>query len=121
MKEFIWAGLFWASVVFCSLLAISLLIAYWLYSTAPLNNNTPVFASGFGFGLGFLGLGAMTIFTFDKFSRKNIIFKEVENEFFNKVIREMPFFFFAILYFFMMAVYMGIFILVLSYIQNACA
>jgi len=62
MKEFIWAWIFWASVVFCSLLGISLTTAYWLYSTAPTNNNTPIFAAGFGFALGFFGLGAMTVF-----------------------------------------------------------
>lgn len=121
MKEFIWAWIFWASVVFCSLLGVSLTTAYWLYSTAPMNNNTPIFAAGFGFALGFFGLGAMTVFVFDRFSRKNVIFKEVENEFFNKVIREMPFFFFAIAYFFSMAVYMALFLLILSYIQNSCA
>ena len=121
MKEFIWAWFFWFSVVFCTLLTTSLMVAYWLYSTAPSNANTPLFASGFGFILGFIGLGAMTIFVFDKFSQKNVIFKEVENEFFNKVIREMPFFFFALSYFFTMSVYMGMFLLILSYVKNACA
>jgi len=120
MKEFIWAWLFWASVAFCGLLSISLLVAYTLYSTAPMNSYTPVFASGFGFALGFFGLGAITVFAFDTFARKNLILKEVENEFFNKVIKEMPFFFFALLYFFSMSIYMGMFLLVLTYIRNSC-
>jgi hypothetical protein len=120
MKEFVWSWIFWASVVFCSLLAISLLIAYWLYSTAPNNPHTPIFAAGFGFAFGFFGLGAMVVFAFDRFSRKNLVFKEIENELFNKVIKEMPFFFFAVLYFFSMSIYMGFFVLVLSYIKNAC-
>ncbi|HAE37545.1 MAG TPA: hypothetical protein DCG57_02765 [Candidatus Riflebacteria bacterium] len=121
MKEFLWGWIFWASVVFCGLLTASLLVAYGLYSTAPMNNYTPVFAAGFGFALGFFGLGAVTIFFFDQFSRKNMIFQEVENELFNKVIREMPFFFFALMYFFALSVYMGIFLLVLTYIRNSCA
>jgi hypothetical protein len=120
MKEFLWAWIFWASVVFCTLLATSLMVAFWLYSTAPMNDHTPVFAAGFGFAFGFFGLGALTIFAFDRFSKKSLVFKEVENEFFNKVIREMPFFFFALSYFFSLAIYMGIYLLVLSYIRNAC-
>lgn len=119
MKEFIWAWLFWASTIFCTLLAFSLGIAYLLYSTAPLNTHTPVFATGFGFAFGFFGLGAVTVFAFDQFSKKNLVFKEVENEFFNKVVREMPFFFFSIAYFFALSIYMGIFMLVLTYIRNS--
>lgn len=120
MKEFIWSWIFWGSVVFCSLLATSLIIAFWLYSTAPGNPHTPIFASGFGFSMGFFGLGALLVFVFDRFSKKNLVFKEVENEFFNKVIKEMPFFFFAVLYFFSLSVYMGMFLMVLSYIETAC-
>ena len=119
MKEFLWAWLFWTSTIFCTLLASSLMIAYWLYSTAPLNPHTQVFAAGFGFALGFFGLGAVTIFAFDRFSQKNLVFIEVENELFNRVIRELPFFFFSVVYFFALSVYMGIFMLVLSYIQNS--
>lgn len=120
MKEFVWAWIFWASVIFCTLLATSMIVAYALYSTAPQNIYTPVFASGFGFALGFFGLGAIMVFAFDRFSTKTPIFKEVENEFFNKVIKEMPFFFFALLYFFSLSIYMGLFLLVLTYIRNSC-
>lgn len=120
MKEFVWAWIFWASVVFCGLLTISMVAAFSLYSTAPQNIYTPVFAAGFGFVLGFFGLGAVIVFAFDKFSTTPIIFKEVENEFFNKVIKEMPFFFFALLYFFSLSIYMGLFLLVLTYIRNSC-
>ena len=119
MKEFIWAWIFWASVVFCTLLGVSLIVAFMLYSTAPQNMYTPVFAAGFGFALGFFGLGAIMVFAFDRFSSKNTIFKEVENEFFNKVIKEMPFLFFALLYFFSLSVYMCLFLLVLTYIRNS--
>jgi hypothetical protein len=80
-----------------------------------------VFAAGFGFALGFFGLGAVSVFFFVIFSRKYLIFQEVENELFNKVIREIPFFFFALMYFFTLSVYMGIFLLVLTYIRNSCA
>ncbi|HNX74600.1 MAG TPA: hypothetical protein PLM07_10655 [Candidatus Rifleibacterium sp.] len=121
MKEFVWAWIFWASVVFCGLLAFSMGIAYLLYSTSPQNIYTPVFAFGFGSALGFFGLGALLVFVFDRFSTKNPIFKEVENEFFNKVIKEMPFFFFAMLYFFAMAIYMGLFLLVMTFIRNSFA
>ena len=120
MKEFVWAWVFWASVVFCGLLAISMIAAYGLYSTAPHNLYTPVFAAGFGFALGFFGLGAVIVFVFAKFSTVTPVFKEVENEFFNKVIKEMPFFFFALLYFFSLSIYMGMFLLVLTYIRNSC-
>lgn len=119
MKVFLWSWIFWLSVIFCTLLVTSLLIAYWLYSTAPQNEHTPVFATGFGFAFGFFGLGAVTLIAFEHFSKKNIIFKEVENEFFNRVIREMPFFFFSLMYFFSLSVYMGIFLLVLSYVRNS--
>ncbi|MDD2999759.1 MAG: hypothetical protein PHV05_11910 [Candidatus Riflebacteria bacterium] len=120
MKEFIWQWIFWASVVFCGLLALSLIAAYGLYSTAPANSYTPVFAAGFGFFLGFFGLGAVTLFALDKFSKTTLLFKEVENEFFNKVIRESPFFFFSLMYFFSLSLYMGFFMLVLNYIKSSC-
>ena len=35
-----WKWLFWSSLVFCSLLSISLIIAYLLYTTAPNNEGT---------------------------------------------------------------------------------
>lgn len=118
MKEFLWKWLFWASAAFCGLLTLSLLVAYLLYSTAPSNTYTPLFASGFGFTIGFFGLGAVVVFFFDKLSKKTIIFEEVENELFNRVIREMPFFFFALLYFFSLTAYFGIFLLSLTYIEG---
>jgi len=70
MKEYLWRWLFWASFTFCFLLAISLLIAYWLFSTAPNSPNTPVFAIGFGFALGFIGLGSITLILFDRISNR---------------------------------------------------
>lgn len=118
MKEFVWSWFFWLSFVFCSLLAVSLVIAYWLYSTAPQNQHTPIFATGFGFVLGFFGLGVLTASAFEHFSKKNLIFKEFENEFFNRVIREVPFLFFALFYFFSLSLYIGIFMLVLGYIEK---
>ena len=120
MKVFIWKWLFWSSLVFCSLLSISLIIAYLLYTTAPNNEYTPVFASGFGFAIGFFGLGGIIFFLFDKLSNMEPILKDVDNEFFNKVIRELPFLFFALLYFFTLSVYVGLFMLILNYIKNSC-
>lgn len=119
MKEFIWKWIFWASVVFCSSLSISLLIAYLLYSTAPSNEYTPVFASGFGFAIGFFGLGGVIFFLFDKLSNIEPVF-DMDNEIFNKVVKELPFLFFALLYFFTLAVYMGLFMIVITYIKNSC-
>lgn len=120
MKVFIWKWLFWSSLVFCSLLSISLIIAYLLYTTAPNNEYTPVFASGFGFAIGFFGLGGIIFFLFDKLSNMEPILKDIDNEFFNKVIRELPFLFFALLYFFTLSVYVGLFMLILNYIKNSC-
>ncbi len=120
MKEFIWRWLFWASATFFSLLSISLLAAYALYTTAPTNCYTHVFASGFGFILGFLGLGFAYAYLFDKLNSTPIIFKESDNEIFNRVIKEAPFFFFALLFFFSIVLYMGLFLLVLSYVKNSC-
>ena len=119
MKEFLWAWLFWGALVFCSVLTTSLFAAYWLFSTAPYNPHTPLFAAGFGFVFGFLGLGAVMIFTYDRISTKMELITEIENEFFRKVIREMPFFFFALSYFFSMALFMGIFLVTLTYIKNS--
>lgn len=120
MKEFIWRWMFWASLVFCLLLSISLMVAYLLYSTAPNNEYTPIFATSFGFAIGFFGLGAVTVFFFDKIASSGPVFKETENEFFNKVIKELPFLFFGLLYFFTLALFMGLFMLVLTYIRNSC-
>lgn len=120
MKEFIWKWLFWASVIFCVLLSISLWVAYLLYSTAPNNEYTPVFASGFGFAIGLFGLAAIIFFLFDKLTNMEPITKETDNELFNKIIKETPYFFFTILYFFTLALYMGLFMLVLTYIKNSC-
>ena len=120
MKDFIWIWLFWASVVFCSLLSISLLIAYLLYTTAPNNEYTPVFASGFGFAIGFFGLGAVIFFMFDKLTNREPLIKALDNEFVNVVIKELPFLFFSLLYFFSLALYVGLFMLVLNYIRNSC-
>ncbi|RCK80884.1 MAG: hypothetical protein OZSIB_2772 [Candidatus Ozemobacter sibiricus] len=120
MKEFLWGWLFLGSLVFCGLLVASLLTAYALYSTAPLNPHTPIFAAGFGFAFGFLGLGALCLIFFDKLSRKTKVKKEEpESELFKKVVNEMPFFFFSLIYFFSLALFMGIFLLMLSYIRNA--
>ena len=118
MKEFVWKWLFWASVVFSLTLSLALLAAYLLYSTAPSNEYTPMFASGFGFALGFFGLGSVIFFLFDRLSNMEPVF-DVDNEIFNKVIRELPFLFFALLYFFSLAVYMGFFLVVLNYIRNS--
>ena len=120
MKEFIWKWAFWGSVLFFGILSVSLLISYTLYTTAPENTYTPVFASGFGFVFGFFGLGFITLYTFDKLETSPLIYKETENEILNRVIKEAPFFFFALTFFFSMVVYMGIFLLVLSYIRNSC-
>ncbi len=120
MKEFIWKWLFWASVVFCSMLVASLLIAYLLYTTAPSNEYTPIFASAFGFAIGFFGLGGTIFFLFDKLSNMEPIIKDVDNQYFNIAIKELPFLFFALLYFFSLAVYMGIFMMVLNYVKNSC-
>jgi len=119
MKEFLWAWLFWASLVFCGLLAASLLTAFWLFSTAPMNPHTAIFASGFGFAFGFLGLGAFTLILFDKLSRRLEQNPHHDGEFFQKLIREMPFLFFTLIYFFAMAGFIGIFLLMLSYIKTA--
>jgi hypothetical protein len=121
MKEFLWAWLFVGSLAFCTLLTVSLTIAYVLFATAPLNPHTPVFASGFGFAFAFFGLGALMVFAYDRLSIYMEHVSEIDNEFFRKVIREMPFFFFALVYFFLLAVYMGIFLLMLTYIRNAFA
>ncbi|NLM17395.1 MAG: hypothetical protein GX221_06730 [Candidatus Riflebacteria bacterium] len=118
MKDFMWKWLFQFSSVFCVLLAASLVLAYTLYNTAPSNAYTPVFASAFGFALGFIGLGAFIINCFDKLQHAEPIFEETKHEIMNRVIREMPFFFFALLYFFSLALYMGLFILFLTYIRN---
>jgi hypothetical protein len=120
MKEFIWRWFFWASVVFFSLLSVSSIAAYALYNTAPDNAYTQVFASGFGFVLGFIGLAFVNVYLFDKLNTTPIIFRESDNEIFNRVIQEAPFFFFALLFFFSIVLYMGIYLLVLSYVKNAC-
>lgn len=120
MREFIWAWLFWAALVFCTLLTASLGIAYWLFSTAPQNPHTPVFAAGFGFAFGFIGLGTLMAIAYDRVAVKMEFTPEVDNEFFRKVIREMPFFFFSLAYFFSLALFIGIFLLMLTYIRNAC-
>jgi len=119
MKEFLWGWIFYGSLVFCGLLVASLLAAYALFSTAPLNPHTPVFAAGFGFAFGFLGLGALTLIFFDKLSRKAKFSEEPDSEIFKRVVTEMPFFFFSLVYFFSMALFMGIFLLMLSFIHNA--
>ncbi len=119
MKEFLWGWLFLGSLVFCGLLVGSLLTAYALYTTAPLNPHTPVFAAGFGFAFGFLGLGALCLIFFDKLARKTKLKEETDSEMFKKVVNEMPFFFFSLIYFFSLALFMGIFLLMLSYIRNA--
>ena len=119
MKEFLWKWLFVASVVFFGLLIISLLIAYALYSASPDNEYTPVFALGFGFALGFFGLGAVTLSAFDKLITQPIIFEETDHEIFNRIIQEAPFFFFSLQFFFSLVAYMGIFLMVISYIRNS--
>lgn len=119
MKEFLWRWLFWASTVFFGLLVISLLIAYSLYSASPDNEYTPIFACGFGFMLGFIGLGSVTLAAFDKLNTTPIIFSDTDNETFNRVLKEAPFFFFALQFFFSFVIYMGLFLLVLSYVRNS--
>jgi len=120
MKEFLWAWLFWLAFVFCGLLAFSLLLAWAFFSTAPNNPHTPVFAIGFGFALGFIGLGALTVFFYDRLVKHNELIGEEDGELLRKIVREMPFFFFSLVYFFVLAVYMGVFILMLPFIRNAC-
>ncbi|MBF0501228.1 MAG: hypothetical protein HQM09_13905 [Candidatus Riflebacteria bacterium] len=120
MKEYLWSWIFGVSLVFCTLLTASLLIAFKLYSTAPQNANTPVFAIGFGFAFGFIGLGASTFLLYDRLVRKLDLIGEDEGELVRKVVREMPFFFFSILYFFILALYMGIFMLMIPFIRTAC-
>ncbi len=121
MKEYFWRWLFWGSVIYCGLLAISLIVAYLLFSTAPNSPNTPVFAIGFGFAVGFVGLGAVTLLLFDRLSKKLDITPEEEGELFRKVIRETPFFSFSLLYFFALGLFIGIIMLMIPYIRNACA
>ena len=120
MKEFVWKWMFLASAVFCFSLALSLGIAYWLFKTAPGNEYTLLFASGFGFAIGFFGLGAVVCFLFDKLSNMEPIFEEKESEIFTKILKELPFLFFALLYFFALAVYLGLFLIILTFIKNSC-
>ncbi|MFZ2958997.1 MAG: hypothetical protein WA705_19085 [Candidatus Ozemobacteraceae bacterium] len=120
MKEFAWAWVFWITTAFCSLLVVSLLIAFKLFQTAPQNANTPVFAIGFGFVFGFVGLGASTLFFYDRLVRRLDVTKEEDGELVRKVIRETPFFFFSLIYFFVLAVYMGVFMLMIPFIRAAC-
>ena len=119
MKDFLWAWLFWASTIFCTLLAVSLLAAWLLFSTAPHHQHTWIFSAGFGFVFGFIGIGSLTLFVFDRFSRKFREKEEAEGELFRKIIRETPFFFFTLFFFFAMALYTGILLLMLPYIKTA--
>lgn len=120
MKEYLWRWLFWGSLVFCGLLAAALLIAFWLYSTAPHNPNTPIFGIGFGFAFGFIGLGSLTLILFDRISKRLDTTKEEDGEFVRRIVRETPFFSFSLLYFFSLAMFMAIFMMMIPYIRNAC-
>lgn len=119
MKEFVWKWLFLASLVFCFSLTLSSLIAFWLYKTAPTSEYTQLFASGFGFAIGFIGLGAVVCYLFDRLSHMEPVFTETANEIVNKVLKELPFLFFALLYFFGLAIYTGLFIIILTYIKSS--
>lgn len=121
MREYIWRWLFWSSVVFCGLLSSGLVVAYILYSAAPHNPNTPVFAMGFGFTFGFIGLSALTVILFDRVSKRLDTTPEEEGELMKRLARETPFFTFSLLLFFSLALFMGIFMLMLPYIRNACS
>lgn len=121
MKEFLWSWIFWASFIFCTLLSSSLIVAYSLFSTAPHNPNTPIFAIGFGFAFGFIGLGGFTVMFFDRLTHKVDVLEEAEGELFKKVVKEMPFFFFALIYFFSLALFMGMLLLMIPFIRNACS
>ncbi|MBI3037809.1 hypothetical protein HYY75_01980 [bacterium] len=119
MKDYVWIGLFWGSLGFCGLEALSLLVAYVLFSTAPHNPHTSVIAIGFGFLLGFCGLGAMTMVIFDRISHRFETAQEGEASLVKKIIKETPFFFFALFYFFALAFFLGVFLLMMPYLQNA--
>lgn len=121
MKEYFWRWLFWGSVIYCGLLAFALVVAYWLYSTAPNSPNTPVFAIGFGFAIGFVGLGAVVLLLFDRISKRLDVTPEDEGELFRKIVRETPFFSFSLLYFFALGFFVGIIMLMIPYISNACS
>ena len=120
VKEFVWAWIFGLSTVFCSLLAASLWVAYLFFSTAPHNQYTPVFAIGFGFVFGFIGLASITFVFYDRLVKKLDLVSEEEGELVRKVVRETPFFFFSILFFMAMAMYMGFFMLMIPFIRTAC-
>ena len=121
MKEYLWRWLFWGSLIYCGLLALSLVVAFLLFSTAPHSPNTPIFAIGFSFAVGFFGLGAMTFILFDRISKRIDITPEEEGEMFRKIVRETPFFSFSLLYFFGLGLFMGIIMLMIPYITNACS
>lgn len=116
-----WRWLFIGTFIFFGLLSASLLIAFWLYSTAPHNPNTPVFAIGFGLAFGFIGIGIMVLLAFERISKKFDMHAEEDGELMRKIMKESPFFSFSLLYFFALGFYMSIFLLMLPYIRNACA
>ena len=120
MKEFLWAWIFGFTTVFCTLLAISLGVAYLLFSTAPNTQYTPVFSIVFVFVCGFVGLASITFIFYDRMVKRLDTLADEEGELMRKVIREAPFFFFSMLFFFSMAIYMGIFMLMVPYIRTAC-
>ena len=118
VKEFLWAWIFVLTTAFCLLLAITLGVTYLFFSTAPSNQYTPVFAIGFIFG--FTGLASITFLFYDRLVKKLDLLSDEEGELMRKVVREAPFFFFSLLFFFAMAMYMGFFMLMVPYIRTAC-
>jgi hypothetical protein len=121
MRPYMWGWLFAGSLAFCGLLALGLLIAFALFYVAPHNQHTPLFAAGFGFTLGFIGLGTMTVLFFDRITRRLDLLQDREGDLLRKVVKESPFFFFSLLYFFMLAAFIGFFLMMLPYIKHACA
>ncbi len=121
MRPFLWGWLFAGSLLFCGLQVVALLIAFTLFYVAPHNEHTPVFATGFAFTLGFLGLGTMTVLFFERIGRRVDLLRDREADLMRKIIKESPFFFFSLLYFFLLAAYIGFFVLMLPYIKHACA
>ncbi|MBF0409351.1 MAG: hypothetical protein HQM10_18570 [Candidatus Riflebacteria bacterium] len=119
MKQFLWFWFFSVSFVFTGILAISLGLSYILFSTAPHNPYTPVFAIAFGFIFGFTGLASLTFLFYDGLVNKLNFFEEEEGELVKKVVREAPFFFFSLIFFFIMGLYMGVYMMIINFIRNA--
>ena len=121
MRPQLWGWLFAGSLAFCTMLALALLIAFALFKVAPHNEHTPLFATGFGFTIGFIGLGTLTLLLFDRMARRLDLLRDREGDLMRKVVRESPFFFFSLMFFFLLAAFIGFFVLMLPYIKHACS